>query len=860
MPTSTASQGRSNANASARIAADTPAPKRWPRGSMKRAGAGVRDTCMDSGSGRDGRADGAQGDGEGRGPEGVRRCGVPDGRPRARPSPALADDRSTADPDSPVRALTTTRPAYPAAGCGVNDCGPVSTGATRSVRRAIAALPRPAIPAYDRPSGRGDAPSWGAKSHHVAQLAYRARAASGSGGRAAGPGTADAPSTPSLSLALATIPPGGAGAARRPRGLAAGHPAPPPGRGHPALPTPCSRPSERRAAGAGRHHRRPVPDRQRLRRDPRRAAAPRRGGPRRGHGARAAGAAAQRRDHHRGHGQRPGPHLHRAAAASSSASPTSFLNDEHVLRIIDRIITPLGRRIDQTSPRVDARLPDGSRVNCIIEPLSLIGPVITIRKFAARPYTVEDLTRFGTATAEMFDFLRACVEARLNIFVSGGTGSGKTTTLNVISAFIPEEERIITIEDAAELQLRQEHVVTLEARPANLEGEGEITTRDLLRNALHMRPDRIIVGECRGGEALDMIQAMTVGQEGSLSTGHANSSPDMLRRLETMILMSGYELPLQVDPGADRVRRGPHRPHRPPRRRLAQDHQHHRGLRDRGRPDPHPGHLRVPADRHRRARQDPGHPAAHRRPAHVHAQVQVQRHRAPGRTSSASRRRTPSTPSRCASARAAPWAVDSSDQHRAPRSPSGWARPSSRAAWSTSRPSGPVDPETGRLAGDTIRVQAQQCLKNLEAKLAEVGSSLDRIVWANWSLRDPAEFEPFSEEWVKLFPGDAPVGQGTLMPPQQRRAGLPDLDRGHRGGLGLFLAPRRRPSLALPTAAPALPIRACRLRSPPPPALPTPLASARPADSSHGSGTDLMASERPRNAPFRPIPPGEHLA
>ena len=189
--------------------------------------------------------------------------------------------------------------------------------------------------------------------------------------------------------------------------------------------------------------------------------------------------------------------------------------------------------------------PTAPAVNCIIEPLSLIGPVITIRKFSTRPYTVEDLVRFGTATAEMFDFLRACVEARLNIFVSGGTGSGKTTTLNVISAFVPEEERIITIEDAAELQLRQEHVVTLEARPANLEGEGEITTRDLLRNALHMRPDRIIVGECRGGEALDMVQAMTVGQEGSLSTGHANSSPDMLRRLETMILMSGYEMPLR---------------------------------------------------------------------------------------------------------------------------------------------------------------------------------------------------------------------------------------------------------------------------------------------------------------------------
>ncbi len=223
-----------------------------------------------------------------------------------------------------------------------------------------------------------------------------------------------------------------------------------------------------------------------------------------------------------------------------------FLNDEHVLRIIDRIITPIGRRIDKSSPRVDARLADGSRVNAVISPLSLVGPVITVRKFAAKPFTVDDLVRFGTATAEMFDFLKACVEARLNIFVSGGTGSGKTTTLNVISSFIPEDERIVTIEDAAELQLRQVHVVTLESRPPNLEGQGEITIRDLLRNALHMRPDRIIVGECRSGEALDMLQAMTTGQDGSLSTGHANTPPDMLRRLETMILMTGYELPLRA--------------------------------------------------------------------------------------------------------------------------------------------------------------------------------------------------------------------------------------------------------------------------------------------------------------------------
>ena len=196
--------------------------------------------------------------------------------------------------------------------------------------------------------------------------------------------------------------------------------------------------------------------------------------------------------------------------------------------------------------RVDARLPDGSRVNAVIEPLSLVGPVITIRKFSARPYTVRDLIRFGTGTPEIFDFLRMCILARLNVFVSGGTGSGKTTFLNVLSSFIPKDERIVTIEDAAELQLRQEHVVTLEARPANAEGYGEITIRDLLRNALHMRPDRIIVGECRSAEALDMIQAMMTGQDGSLSTGHANTTQDMLRRLETMILMSGYELPLRA--------------------------------------------------------------------------------------------------------------------------------------------------------------------------------------------------------------------------------------------------------------------------------------------------------------------------
>jgi pilus assembly protein CpaF len=223
-----------------------------------------------------------------------------------------------------------------------------------------------------------------------------------------------------------------------------------------------------------------------------------------------------------------------------------FQNDDHVMRIIDRIIAPIGRRVDESSPMVDARLTDGSRVNAIIPPLSLVGPVITIRKFSASPFTTDDLVRFGTATTDMFEFLRACVEARLNIFVSGGTGSGKTTTLNVLSSFIPNDERIVTIEDAAELQLRQEHVVTLESRPPNIEGKGAIPIRELVRNSLRMRPDRVIVGECRSGEALDMLQAMNTGHDGSMSTGHANSPRDMLSRLETMVLMAGVDLPVRA--------------------------------------------------------------------------------------------------------------------------------------------------------------------------------------------------------------------------------------------------------------------------------------------------------------------------
>jgi pilus assembly protein CpaF len=464
-------------------------------------------------------------------------------------------------------------------------------------------------------------------------------------------------------------------------------------------------------------------------------------------------------------------HIYIERAGKIHRVGTSFLNDDHVLRIIDRIITPLGRRIDQSSPRVDARLPDGSRVNCIIEPLSLIGPVITIRKFSARPYTVEDLVGFGTATAEMFDFLRACVEARLNIFVSGGTGSGKTTTLNVISAFVPEEERIITIEDAAELQLRQEHVVTLEARPANLEGSGEITTRDLLRNALHMRPDRIIVGECRGGEALDMIQAMTVGQEGSLSTGHANSSPDMLRRLETMILMSGYDLPLrsireQIASAVDlivhtaRLGDGSRKIVNITEVYGIEDDQiltqdifefKQTGVSEQGkiegtleptsvRPTFMPkfaaNGIELPEGDFGIPPEDPEHPV----------KTRIGKGRSIG--------------------------IDQGDPSVKPRITIGLGRAVLAGGMVYLSSVGPVDPETGQLVGDTIRVQAAQCLRNLQSRLEEAGTGLDRIVWANWCLRDPAEFEPFAEEWIKAFPGDAPVGQGTLMPPQQRRVGF----------------------------------------------------------------------------------------
>ena len=223
--------------------------------------------------------------------------------------------------------------------------------------------------------------------------------------------------------------------------------------------------------------------------------------------------------------------------------PVTFENNDHVMRIIDRIVAPLGRRIDESSPYVDARLPDGSRVNAVIPPISLVGPVLTIRKFSRNPITVEQLIQFGSVSQEAIQFLKACVESRLNIVISGGTGSGKTTLLNVLSGFIPGDERIITIENAAELQLRQEHVVTLESRPPNIEGRGEITIRDLVVNSLRMRPERIIVGEIRDEAALDMLQAMNTGHDGSMTTLHSNGPRDTLARLETMTLMAGMDLP-----------------------------------------------------------------------------------------------------------------------------------------------------------------------------------------------------------------------------------------------------------------------------------------------------------------------------
>ena len=233
-------------------------------------------------------------------------------------------------------------------------------------------------------------------------------------------------------------------------------------------------------------------------------------------------------------------------AGKLERTKTAFVDNAHLLRIIDKIVSQVGRRIDESSPMVDARLPDGSRVNAIIPPLSLRGPTLTIRKFARDPYTMDDLINFGSVSGKAAHFLSACVKGKLNVLISGGTGTGKTTMLNALSAFVPDDERIVTIEDAAELQLQQEHVITLESRPANIEGKGEVRIRELVRNALRMRPDRIIVGEVRGPETLDMLQAMNTGHEGSLTTVHANSPRDALSRIETLVLTAGLDLPLRA--------------------------------------------------------------------------------------------------------------------------------------------------------------------------------------------------------------------------------------------------------------------------------------------------------------------------
>jgi pilus assembly protein CpaF len=446
---------------------------------------------------------------------------------------------------------------------------------------------------------------------------------------------------------------------------------------------------------------------------------------------------------------------------------TVFLNDEHVMRIIDRIITPLGRRIDETSPRVDARLPDGSRVNAIVHPLSLVGPVITIRKFAKRPYTVDDLIGFGTASPEMFEFLRSCIEAKLNLFVSGGTGSGKTTTLNVLSSFIPNDERIVTIEDAAELQLRQEHVITLESRPPNLEGEGEITIRNLLRNALHMRPDRIIVGECRAGEALDMLQAMTTGHDGSLSTGHANSPKDMLRRLETMVLMTGYDLPLraireQIASAVDLI---VHTARLKDGTRKVTNITEVYGIED-------DEILTQDIFVFDQTGVVDGKIQGELKPTGIRPTFMDQFKRSGVKLPPGEFGIPPEDPAKPVRPRKGRFGADTSKPLDLSQLPSGFGRAVQAGGMVYVSAIGPVDPETGELVPGGIKEQARQCLANLQHRLEESGTSLDKVVWANWSLRDPTEFDAFNEEWVRFFPGDAPVGQCTLMPSLQRRAGF----------------------------------------------------------------------------------------
>jgi len=437
----------------------------------------------------------------------------------------------------------------------------------------------------------------------------------------------------------------------------------------------------------------------------------------------------------------------------------AFQSGEHVMRIIDRIIAPIGRRIDESSPTVDARLADGSRVNAIIPPLSLVGPVVTIRKFATNPFTVDDLIRFGTATPEMFEFLKGCVQARLNIFVSGGTGSGKTTTLNVLSSFIPDDERIITIEDAAELQLRQRHVVTLEARPPNVEGRGAISIRDLLRNSLHMRPDRIIVGECRSGEALDMLQAMNTGQDGSLSTGHANSPRDMLHRLETMVLMTGYELPLraireQMSAAVDlivhtaRLKDGSRKIVTISEVQGMEGDQivvqhvftfEHTGVRD-GKIE---GYLKPTGIRPQFTRK-----------------FEANSIDLPLSTFGVTAE--PTTPGPEQTGQAAD----------GPREPRGYSPAVKAGGMVYVSGMGPVDPQTGEVVGGTIQGQTRQCLQNLQARLEAEGSSLDKVVWATWALRELDDLDGFTNEWESWFADDSPARQAAMMPLPRRLAGF----------------------------------------------------------------------------------------
>jgi enamine deaminase RidA (YjgF/YER057c/UK114 family) len=366
----------------------------------------------------------------------------------------------------------------------------------------------------------------------------------------------------------------------------------------------------------------------------------------------------------------------------------------------------------------------------------------------------------------MFEFLRVCVEARLNIFVSGGTGSGKTTFLNVLSSFIPNDERIVTVEDAAELQLRQEHVVTLESRPANLEGQGEVPIRLLVANALHMRPDRIIVGECRSGEALDMLQAMNSGHDGSLSTGHANTPRDMLARIETMVLMAGYELPLrsireQIAAAVDLI-------------------VHTARLKDGSRKVVNITEI-YGIEEDEILAQD----------IFTFEQTGVVDDRIEGTLKPTGIRPTFMPKFKDSGIELPPgeFGIPPEDPLRPDRSRTGKSR-FTRGALQPLDPAllrgravraggmvyvssiGPIDPITEKVVGGGIKEQTTQCLLNLQAKLEAEGSSLEKVVWANWSLRDPTEFDAFNKEWVRWFPADAPIGQGTLMPPMQRRAGF----------------------------------------------------------------------------------------